>query len=104
MGPDQLWTAFGELYHPSLTIGDVEEEAQHGDRGHLSRDFLIEVIKEDAQKAYDHREGRTHPEVVRELERRVGCRCSTASGASTLRDGLPAGGHRAAGNAQRDPG
>jgi preprotein translocase subunit SecA len=67
---DQLWTAFGELYHPSLTIGDVEEEAG-GDRAGLSRDFLVEVIKEDAQKAYDRREEELTPEVMRELERRV---------------------------------
>jgi preprotein translocase subunit SecA len=67
---DQLWTAFRELYHPTLTIGDVEEEAG-GDRAGLSRDFLVEVITEDAQKAYDHREEELTPEVMRELERRV---------------------------------
>src|SRR5262249_31996497 len=67
---DQLWTAFRELYHPSLTIHDVEEEAG-GDRAGLSRDFLVEVIKEDAQKAYDQREEDLTPEVMRELERRV---------------------------------
>jgi len=67
---DQLWTAFRELYHPSLTIHDVEEEAG-GDRAGLSRDFLVDVIKEDAQKAYDHREEDLTPEVMRELERRV---------------------------------
>jgi preprotein translocase subunit SecA len=67
---DQLWTAFRELYHPTLTIGDVEEEAG-GDRAGLSRDFLIEVIKEDAHQAYDHREEELTPEVMRELERRV---------------------------------
>src|SRR6516225_6303732 len=67
---DQLWTAFRELYHPTLTIADVEEEAG-GDRAALSRDFLVEVIKEDAQKSYDHREEDLTPEVMRELERRV---------------------------------
>jgi len=67
---DQLWTAFRELYHPALTIADVEEEAG-GDRAALSRDFLVEVIKEDAQKSYDHREEDLTPEVMRELERRV---------------------------------
>src|SRR5690242_9238042 len=67
---DQLWTAFRELYHPSLTIRDVEEEAG-GDRAGLSRDFLVEVIREDAQKAYDRREEDLTPEVMRELERRV---------------------------------
>jgi preprotein translocase subunit SecA len=67
---DQLWTAFGELYHPTLTIDDVIEEAG-GDRAGLSRDFLVEVAKEDAQKAYDKREEELTSEVMRELERRV---------------------------------
>src|SRR5215467_7301954 len=67
---DRLWTAFRELYHPSLTIGDVEEEAG-GDRAGLSREFLVDIIEEDAQKAYDRREEDLTPEVMRELERRV---------------------------------
>src|SRR5689334_16534270 len=67
---DQLWTAFRELYHPSLSISDVEEEAG-GDRAGLSRDFLVEVFMEDAQKAYDRREEDLTPEVMRELERQV---------------------------------
>jgi preprotein translocase subunit SecA len=67
---DRLWTAFRELYHPALTVSDVIEEVG-GDRAGLSRDFLVEVIKEDAQKAYDKREEELTPEVMRELERRV---------------------------------
>src|SRR5262249_51655852 len=67
---DRLWTAFRELYHPTLTIGDVEEEAG-GDRAGLSREFLVDIIKEDAQKAYDTREEELTPEVMRELERQV---------------------------------
>ncbi|HEV3066341.1 MAG TPA: preprotein translocase subunit SecA [Streptosporangiaceae bacterium] len=67
---DRLWTAFGELYHPRLTINDVIEEVG-GDRAGLSRDFLIEVLREDAQRSYDSREEELTPEVVRELERRV---------------------------------
>src|SRR5579859_849825 len=67
---DRLWTAFRELYHPALTINDVIEEAG-GDRAGLSRDFLVEIFKEDAQKAYDRREEELTPEVMRELERRV---------------------------------
>jgi preprotein translocase subunit SecA len=67
---DRLWTAFRELYHPSLTIDEVIEEVG-GDRAGLSRDFLIEILKEDAQKAYDQREQELTPEVMRELERRV---------------------------------
>ena len=67
---DQLWTAFRQLYRPTLTIAQVEEEAG-GDRAGLSREFLIETIKADAQTAYDRREEELTPEVTRELERRV---------------------------------
>jgi preprotein translocase subunit SecA len=67
---DRLWAAFGELYHPKLTITDVIEEVG-GDRAGLSRDFLIEVLREDAQNSYDAREEELTPDVMRELERRV---------------------------------
>jgi preprotein translocase subunit SecA len=67
---DMLWTAFRQLYHPTLTIADVEEEAG-GERAGLSREFLIETIKVDAQAAYDRREEELTGEVMRELERRV---------------------------------
>jgi preprotein translocase subunit SecA len=67
---DMLWTAFRQLYHPTLTIADVEEEAG-GERAGLSREFLVETIKADAQAAYDRREEELTPEVMRELERRV---------------------------------
>ena len=67
---DRLWTAFGELYHPKLTAGDVIEEVG-GEKAGLSRDFLVEIIKEDAQRSYDQREEELTPEVMRELERRV---------------------------------
>jgi preprotein translocase subunit SecA len=67
---DQLWTAFRNLYHPTLTIADVEEEAG-GERSALSQEFITEVVKTDAQEAYDRREAELTPEVMRELERRV---------------------------------
>jgi preprotein translocase subunit SecA len=67
---DRLWTAFRELYHPKLTVNDVIEEAG-GERAGLSRDFLIEVAKEDAQKAYDAREEEITPDRMRVLERQV---------------------------------
>ena len=67
---DRLWTAFRELYHPTLTVDDAIEEAG-GERAGLSRDFLIEIAKEDAQKAYDKREEEITPERMRELERQV---------------------------------
>jgi len=67
---DRLWTAFRELYHPTLSVSDVIEEVG-GEKAGLSRDFLLEVIKEDAQQSYDKREEELTPEVMRELERRV---------------------------------
>jgi preprotein translocase subunit SecA len=67
---DRLWTAFRELYHPTLTIHDVIEEVG-GEKAGLSREFLIEVLREDAQKAYERREEELTPDVMRELERRV---------------------------------
>jgi preprotein translocase subunit SecA len=67
---DMLWTAFGQLYRPTLTIAEVEEEAG-GDRAGLSREFLVETIKADAQAAYNNREEELTAEVMRELERRV---------------------------------
>jgi preprotein translocase subunit SecA len=65
-----LWNAFRELYHPTLAVNDVIEEAG-GEQAGLSREFLVEVIRDDAQKAYDRREEELTPEVMRELERRV---------------------------------
>jgi len=48
----------------------VIEEAG-GERAGLSTEFLSEVIRQDAQAAYDRREEELTPEVTRELERRV---------------------------------
>jgi preprotein translocase subunit SecA len=67
---DLLWTAFGQLYHPTVTVGDLVEEVG-GDKAGLSREFLVERVKVDAQAAYDRREEELTPEVMRELERRV---------------------------------
>jgi preprotein translocase subunit SecA len=67
---DRLWTAFRELYHPALTVDDVIEEVG-GEKAGLSRDFLVEVVKDDAQKAYDTREEDITPDRMRELERQV---------------------------------
>jgi preprotein translocase subunit SecA len=67
---DQLWTAFRDLYHPTLTVPDLVEEAG-GERSALSQEFIAEVVKADAQAAYDRREAELTPEVMRELERRV---------------------------------
>ena len=67
---DQLWVAFRDLYHPTLTVGDLVEEAG-GEKSALSQEFIAEVVKADAQDAYDRREAELTPEVMRELERRV---------------------------------
>jgi preprotein translocase subunit SecA len=67
---DQLWTAFRDLYHPTLTVADVIEEAG-GEKSALSQEFIAEFVKADAQDAYDRREAELTPEVMRELERRV---------------------------------
>ena len=67
---DQLWRAFRELYHATLTVDDVVEEAG-GERSGLSQEFLTEIIRADTQAAYDRREEELTPEVMRELERRV---------------------------------
>jgi preprotein translocase subunit SecA len=67
---EQLWRAFRELYHTTLTIDD-SIEASGGERSGLSQEFLTELIRTDAQEAYDRREEELTPEVMRELERRV---------------------------------
>jgi preprotein translocase subunit SecA len=67
---DQLWTAFRDLYHPTLTVADVIEEAG-GEKSALSQEFIAEFVRADAQDGYDRREAELTPEVMRELERRV---------------------------------
>ncbi|HEY6277243.1 MAG TPA: preprotein translocase subunit SecA, partial [Streptosporangiaceae bacterium] len=67
---DQLWQAFRDLYRPSLTVDELIEEAG-GERAALSGDFIAETVREDAQGAYERREGELGSEVMREFERRV---------------------------------
>jgi preprotein translocase subunit SecA len=67
---DKLWRAFAELYHITLTVDEVVDEAG-GERSGLSQEFLAEVIRDDAQKAYDQREAELTSENMRDLERRV---------------------------------
>jgi preprotein translocase subunit SecA len=67
---DKLWRAFRQLYPVSVTIDEVVEEAG-GDRAGLSGEFITEVMREDAEKAYKRREEEFGSEVMRELERRV---------------------------------
>ncbi|MEP6853182.1 MAG: preprotein translocase subunit SecA, partial [bacterium] len=67
---EQLWTALKTLYPISLTIDEAIETAG-GHRNDLTREFLSEEIRADAQAAYDQREEDLGLEVMRELERRV---------------------------------
>jgi preprotein translocase subunit SecA len=66
---EKLWTALGTLYPVSLTIEGVEANA--GGRDALSREYLQELLVDDALAAYEKREAELGSEVVRELERRV---------------------------------
>ena len=66
----QLWNALQALYHPTLAIDDVVDEVG-GERAGLSREFLTEVLRANAQECYDKREEELTPEIMRELERRV---------------------------------
>jgi preprotein translocase subunit SecA len=66
---EQLWTALGTLYPIGLTIEGVEAEA--GGREGLSREYLHQVITDDARAAYTRREEELGAPVMRELERRV---------------------------------
>jgi preprotein translocase subunit SecA len=66
---DQLWTALGTLYPVSLTIDDVEARA--GGREALSRDYLNQLLLDDALAAYARREEELGSPIMRELERRI---------------------------------
>jgi preprotein translocase subunit SecA len=67
---DRLWTAFRELYRPTLTVNDLIEAAG-GEKAGLSREFITDEVIADAQAAYERREEELTPDVMRELERRV---------------------------------
>ena len=67
---DQLWTALKTLYPISLTLEEAVETAG-GQKNDITREFLVEEIRADAEAAYDQREDELTSEVLRELERRV---------------------------------
>jgi preprotein translocase subunit SecA len=67
---DQLWRAFRQLYPGALSLDEAIEQAG-GDRAGLSSDLITEIVREDAQAAYDRREEELGSELMRELERRV---------------------------------
>jgi preprotein translocase subunit SecA len=66
---EALWAALKQLYPVSTSLATLEEES--GGRDGLTREYLIEELKADAQAAYDKREAEFGEEVMRELERRV---------------------------------
>jgi preprotein translocase subunit SecA len=65
----KLWTALKTLYPVSLTEQQLEDEV--GGIEALTREFLLEELRTDAQRAYDSREEALGEEVMRELERQV---------------------------------
>ncbi len=66
---EQLWTDLGQFWPVSL---DREElAAKAGGKSNLDKEELIDLLKADAQAAYDAREAEVGEEVARELERRV---------------------------------
>jgi preprotein translocase subunit SecA len=67
---DKLWSAFRQLYPVGVSIDQVVDEAG-GERAGLSGDFITEVMRRDAQEAYERREEEFGSEVMRDLERRV---------------------------------
>ncbi|MFA6299968.1 MAG: preprotein translocase subunit SecA [Nocardioides sp.] len=66
---EQLRTDLGQIWPLSIDFEKLEEDS--GGRGNLHRDEMIELLKKDAQSAYDAREAEMGEEVMRELERRV---------------------------------
>ncbi|MGW9827664.1 preprotein translocase subunit SecA [Brevibacterium pityocampae] len=66
---DELFTALGELYSPSITAAELIEDV--GGQAHLTRESLLREIRADADLAYDGREQELGEEAMRELERRV---------------------------------
>jgi preprotein translocase subunit SecA len=70
---DQLWVALKTLYPVGITVEDVIKEsgAEPGDKSGLSSEFLVEVLTDDVQTAYDKREESLGDEVMRDIERRV---------------------------------
>ncbi len=66
---DKLWRAFGQLFPVTITVADMEEEADG--KANLSTDLISEVVTENAHEAYTRREQELTPEVMRVLERQV---------------------------------
>jgi preprotein translocase subunit SecA len=67
---DRLWLALKTLYPITFSAEQVIEDVG-GERAGLTRDLLIQRIRDDAHAAYRAREEELGEEVMRELERRV---------------------------------
>ena len=84
------------LYPVGVSVAALEAEAG-GDRSGLSADLLTQALQDDAQAAYDRRVEELGEPVIRELERQVILNVPRPQMArASVRDGLPAGGHRTA--------
>ncbi|HET7172782.1 MAG TPA: preprotein translocase subunit SecA [Nocardioidaceae bacterium] len=65
----RLWAALKSLYPVAVSQHQAEEEAGGADA--LSREYLTDLLQQDAQRAYDAREAELGEEALRELERQV---------------------------------
>jgi preprotein translocase subunit SecA len=65
----RLWTELKAVYPVSLSIEDIEQEAEG--RSGVSREMLIGELSSDAHLAYGKREDEIGEKPMRELERRV---------------------------------
>ena len=72
---EQLWGALKTLYPVGVDYHDLVDSEAVGEAGELSREELLELLIEDAQKAYAKREADIEalagPDAMRQLERNV---------------------------------
>ena len=66
---EQLWTDLKQFWPVTVSPEALTDEA--GGQANLDRQELTELLKKDAQAAYDAREEEVGDDVARELERRV---------------------------------
>jgi preprotein translocase subunit SecA len=67
---DKLWRALKQLYPVGISVSDVIDEAG-GEKAHLTKELITEMVQADAHAAYDRREQELTPDLMREFERRV---------------------------------
>ena len=99
---DKLWSALGQLYPIRLTVDELDDEA--GDRAGITADLIADMIKDDIARSSTPR-GRSSSARRSCASWSAGscCRCWTAVARAPLRDGLPPGGHRPAGDGPARP-